>query len=281
MDEDFLKFFGSNYIENEAQLPFIGPYVLLVANGSSQTAKQMGIDADSKLLEKAGEVVEGFVLDQPAPSVPKSARLKGKARAEAKKASQGAKSQQVPKTTPAKASSSVINLKELLPQATAIVASKKPVIEVPTSIIQAGLRAISARKRCAAYFASGAVEKDKEVKQANHRHIYIISLMEEVLLTLQPCFAASVDKGSTAESESLNNDFEFLKNRFAALDVEEPFDQYLETPTTSRPPPQQFAEPLYEFEDPITKEDVEEEKLFALFCLFDDLWNLREYLLEI
>jgi hypothetical protein len=94
--------------------------------------------------------------------------------------------------------------------------------------------------------------------------------MEDVLLALQPRFAVST--GSVSEevqandtSKSSSDHLETLENNFAVLGVET-----LSTPT----------KPLYELE-PETKADSDEEKLFALFCLFDDLARLSQFLLDV
>jgi hypothetical protein len=168
-----------------------------------------------------------------------------------------------------------ISLRELLPLAITVVNSKDPLITIPSEIMRAGIRAVSARKRCADYFKSKTNPRDTQATQANRGHSYFISLMEEVIMALQPCFALSTAANSgETEPKTSNYTIEDLENRFATLEVEEP----MEVPDDVRPANPSPAQPIYQVEAPKDKESVEAEKFFALFCLFDDLQNLRAFL---
>ncbi|KAF4626860.1 hypothetical protein G7Y89_g11295 [Cudoniella acicularis] len=62
MDQDFLKYLGQGYLENESQLPFIAPYVIMIATQTIRGAEHLKVpNAGSKVLEKAGRVVEEFI----------------------------------------------------------------------------------------------------------------------------------------------------------------------------------------------------------------------------
>jgi hypothetical protein len=126
------------------------------------------------------------------PAAAKSARLKGKARKDAKKAEQSNLSTPSPAFNGAENPKDycIVDLKELMPLATAIVNSKKPSFTVPSEIIRAHLRAVSARKRCTSYFTSKTA--DSETAKSNYGHAYFTSLMEEAIRTLQLLFAKSV-----------------------------------------------------------------------------------------
>ncbi|TVY18008.1 hypothetical protein LARI1_G007450 [Lachnellula arida] len=206
----------------------------------------------------------------------KTPRLKGKARKEAKKteSSKPASSSDATGTSQKSVNYSLVSLKDLLPSAIAIVDSKDPVVLVPVNIIRAGLRAVSARKRCAEYY------KNNEAAQSNHSHSYFISLMEQVMKALQPRFATTNAESATKPEDSrpTQDIFEHLENRFAVLDVEEPSEQDDVGATTAVP---NVSQPVYRLETPENSQDVEEEKTFAIFCLFDDLWRLRDYVAEL
>jgi hypothetical protein len=65
LDADLKKFPGSLQIENESQLPFIGVFIVQAAMGTVKTAEDMKLqDVGSKLLEKAGGIVETFLREQ-------------------------------------------------------------------------------------------------------------------------------------------------------------------------------------------------------------------------
>ncbi|KAG0647254.1 hypothetical protein D0Z07_7314 [Hyphodiscus hymeniophilus] len=217
----------------------------------------------------------GFKMDEleaRSNATPAAPRLKGKQRKLAKQA--GAKTSASPAKEKPKSYS--ISTKDILAQAKAIADSTRPAIEVPSVIIQAGLRAIVARKRCAAYFRG--VAGSSSDSRDNVRHSYFIDLMEDALLALQPRFATIAgSSGATPqpldESGPTSSRLEDLENRFVALDIEEPADEPDEA-TTAR------KKPIYEIE-PTTKTYGQQEKLFAFFCLFDDLSRLREFLIEL
>ena len=91
-------------------------------------------------------------------------------------------------------------------------------------------------------------------------------------MTLQPIFAVSA--GIDTKSNSAN-DLETLENRFSALEVEEPAETQDGVTTIAL---RTVAQPAYELESPKIMKDREQEKLFALFCLFDDYARLRTYI---
>lgn len=159
--------------------------------------------------------------------------------------------------------------------------SKNPLITVPSEVLRAALRAIAARKRCTAYFAS-KTDGDHSTVEENERHSYFTSLIEEAVVALQPRFAVSAGGGPKEEAiraPSLSI-LEILENRFAALEVEELAESDGETPDAPPSSPS-TREVIYEIESNKEKADLEEERLFAIFCLFDDLDRLRSYVSSI
>ncbi|KAM3088281.1 hypothetical protein ACMFMG_002335 [Clarireedia jacksonii] len=186
----------------------------------------------------------------PEPAKP-GARLKGKARKLAKK---GCSSGATPnnKVLAPKLENRVVDSSELLGLAHAISRFKNPSIATPTKIIRAEIRAVSARKKCTAYFESVTKEDDDEKVRGNESHTYFTKLVEDVLMVLQPLFAISTTSKVTDEhaSGSLLQD---LRNRFAQLEA------------------------VCELESSDRKA-VAEEKVFAYYCLFSNLAELRSHL---
>ncbi len=171
-----------------------------------------------------------------------------------------------------------MSLQELLPLAQAIFNSKNP-IKIPSEIMRAGFRAVSARKRCAGYFKDNTDPRDAETARANQGHSYFISLMEEVIMALQPCFERSsgTEQAAKQDLKTTGSSIEDLENKFAALEVEEPINRSDDAqPSDSKAP-----QPFYELELPKNKENAQAEKLFALFCLFDDFQSLRTFVSEL
>lgn len=64
LDADLRKFPGALQIEDESQLPFMGIFVVQAAMGTQKVAEEMRIpDVGSRLLEKAGEIADGFLRE--------------------------------------------------------------------------------------------------------------------------------------------------------------------------------------------------------------------------
>lgn len=141
-------------------------------------------------------------------------------------------------------------------------------ITIPYEIIPAGLRTVSARKKQAALFEDITESEDEEMAQSNEGHVYFISALEEVIITLQPCFSstarASEDKPN---AQPPANTIEDLQNRFAALEVEEPTEDSGEAAPSPRV--------VYEVEPPKSEKEIKREKMFAIFCLFQDFDELQ------
>lgn len=177
-------------------------------------------------------------------------------------------------TTDAEPDLKLVSTKELLALANAILSCTDPLVTVPTEIIRAGLRAVSARKRSATYFISKTKKEDAEMVQANEGHSHFFSVMEEVIMALQPRFAVSAG-ANAANTPLAPSTIDDLENCFAALEVEEPSE---ESVSESKLVPQEvLVQPMYDVEPPESRREIEKEKLFAFFCLFNDLQHLRSF----
>ncbi|PQE07346.1 Ank-repeat mbp1 protein [Rutstroemia sp. NJR-2017a WRK4] len=207
------------------------------------------------------------------------ARLKGKARKLAKEKARTANNKtsaakpdndEIPAAKP---ENHVVDTSELLGLAHTISNSKNSSIIVPTEIIRAGIRAVSARRKCTAYFESITNKDDDEKLSRNESHAYFTKLMEDVLVILQPHFAPSTTpKDSTKQpSGSLLQD---LQNRFARLEVEEPEEPDDEKEVEA---PVDNHLTIYELRATNEKAAVEEQA-FAYFCLFGELDKVRSHL---
>ncbi|PQE09083.1 Ank-repeat mbp1 protein [Rutstroemia sp. NJR-2017a BVV2] len=210
---------------------------------------------------------------------PGGARLKGKARKLAKQGSSTANNKSSAtkpennKTSAAKPENHVVDSSELLGLAHTISNSKNSSIIVPTEIIRAGIRAVSARKKCTAYFESITNKDGDEKLRRNESHAYFTKLIEVVLTILQPHFAPSTTPKDTTEQTS-GSLLQNLQNRFAQLEVEEPEETDDETEVEA-PVDNQLT--VYELRATDQKSAVEEQA-FAYFCLFGDLEKVRSHL---
>ncbi|KUJ08859.1 uncharacterized protein LY89DRAFT_741693 [Mollisia scopiformis] len=174
----------------------------------------------------------------------KSARLKGKARKEAKAAKLVATS--MPDTS-AGVLSHEVPRRDLMPLAQAVLYSQDSSIKVPVKILQVGLRAVSTRKKLTESFSKNTEASDVETLESNYSHSYFNDLMERVILTLQPRFATMAGTNIKEKDPTQNNE--------TIADLS--------------------AEPDYKFYE--AEEDAREAKAFAFHCLFTDLNKLRSY----
>lgn len=171
-----------------------------------------------------------------------------------------------------------VQLQQLKIWAKAIKASRT---KVPQSVLAAGRRAVTLRTRCANWFKQKLGGGEKQ----NDSHAHFIQVLEQVLETLE---WDTVGSKTPAQSENpgpagpyANKDAKGLGNRFAALEVEDYGSDDGNTEPTPAPvtssrekekkPPSQ----TYNFDDEV---DEAEEKLFHIFCLFEDLERIRNFL---
>lgn len=198
---------------------------------------------------------------------PKSARLKGKARQDAKNGLPPTINRQ---TQPQE--HYIVNLKDLIPLADSIVNCKNPMITVPSYISRAGLRAVSARKKCTARFQE--ITGNEDTKESNERHSYFSTLLENVLHILGSRFATAKQRYKAhSEPNGTSSSSKATNNKFAALELED-FSEEEEECAASSPP--QASTQVYELEIPQNKTQFEEEKMFGVFCMLEDFWQLRD-----
>ncbi|KAF4626865.1 hypothetical protein G7Y89_g11292 [Cudoniella acicularis] len=181
---------------------------------------------------------------------PATGRLKGKARALAKKSKTSTPDASIKK----KQEEVLVNVSGLNAFAAAVASSKDILIKVPFEIMRTGLCCVSARKKYTAYFRKHMDSNAEELESSN-KHSYFISAMETAILTLRPSFVTSA--GTTvpdAEISSTNpkTAFEELANRFEALDVED----LNETDSGVPPPKSKHDEPIYAVEAPKDEKSI-------------------------
>jgi hypothetical protein len=171
-------------------------------------------------------------------------------------------------------------LEDLQPLANAIATSKKPLITVPTEIVQTAHAALSARKEHHQFHVRETDDADSEKIRANDQHWHFIKKLEEALETLEPRFAASTRTGpGRATSASSPSTSEALENQFATLPIEHPTESESTGPATaSQTPLPSENHTFHEIEGAKEEEEIEQEKGFAIFCLFKDLKRLQNYI---
>jgi hypothetical protein len=206
---------------------------------------------------------------QPSMSRPAgSARLKGKARKEARE-----KAATTSPTTTAVAVPYTITTQEFTSLAE-LIANRSPPIKVPQFILTLLRSAIALRKRCSDWFQSKATHEGAK----NLTHSHFITVLERVLQILEP---HSPSKTITTSIEA-DSQVENMTNIFDVLNIEEDElnESVVTTPTTQIVGlPQDVASdiPPRRYEVEADKEEV----YFALYCFFDDLDRLRKFIYDL
>ncbi|KAF7952395.1 uncharacterized protein EAE97_001892 [Botrytis byssoidea] len=197
-----------------------------------------------------------------------STRLKGKARKEAKKAAID--------STPI-LQTKYISTKEMLLQAEIIAKHKKPPVEMPKNIRNTLERAIRARTRCASWFRN--TKTDQHADKSNRTHAYFISILEKALATLNPCTRKEKVTGSSSDSQIRGSSAAHSTNIYGMLEVEDVGAENLDITTddiinASKSKTKKHLNICgMKIEDKI---DLE----FVVFCFFEDLQRIQEFLKE-
>lgn len=248
----------------------------------SKTAKACGYEPPgSKDSEK--NPVNASKVNVP---TPQGARLKGKARKEAKLA---AASNDGPSKDAVQANVPVTRYTmrtiDLLEQAKVIANFTKPRIQMPLSILRVVQRAIQARQRCAAWFQKTGAKND----DSTEGHVHFINVLEKALVILESCCTASNEKSSASTQEhkskhsaSADVNGDSLRNRFKMLDVEDTNDVVLDVAASdvtvakkSPSPTAQAANDVYELEI-----QYGADLAFIIFCFFEDMHRIQDFLKE-
>ena len=162
----------------------------------------------------------------------------------------------------------VIARKDFITLAAHVAASTKPRIDVPVSILKLLKRAITLRKRHAAWFTRGPSEKDPK---SNATHEHFVGVLEEVFNLLKHrCSAPAPADPADAPAE----DGQFT-NLFANLDMEMPSEEFLVAPGAT------VANPRPEEKFVVEPDRSVDEKLLAAHCLFMDLGDIRSFVRKV
>ncbi|PMD63439.1 uncharacterized protein K444DRAFT_715841 [Hyaloscypha bicolor E] len=223
----------------------------------------------------------------PMNEAPASVRLKGNARKEAKA---NESSRPLPVVLPS--TKHTLSTGDIITQAGIIAIHKKPAIKVPLVIQGVLRRAIRARKRCTLWFQNMTSESNKEEYEAsNSSHQHFIHVLERALEILEPCFekckpaASKAKQPGSADNHQVPELSSSISNRFENLEVEDTADQNLDIngseaavstmPTTKLPQNKNKVVTIYELE-----RSMEVDLQFRVYCFFEDLHRVREFLIQ-
>lgn len=152
-----------------------------------------------------------------------------------------------------------VPLKSLTTLANSIAAANPPVT-LPASLVIVTKGVLALRQKCGSLFSKLA-KSDARVAFANKGHRHFESVLEEVLAVLSPA------EESAPEPKASESTRAELSNMFSALSVEEPS-------ATASAPAGKAHEPSPQY----TIEPESFDEVFAILALFDDIQEIRQYL---
>ena len=203
----------------------------------------------------------------------KSGRFKGKARKEAKHAAD-AEAQR--KTEDMERS---VSLPDLVSCAKAVVSQgPKSKTMMPKTVLRAGMEAISVRKEFSTWYHKHASFEER----SNNGHIHFTAKLEHIMSLLSSCIPQikKPRKPTSDTHDSAAPTCAFNLNMFEGLSVEEPAvdDTANIVSSTSTIVQPQSKGSSYKIECPENeKHSFEEEKMFAVHCLFKDLGEILKH----
>ena len=225
-----------------------------------------------------------------APSPTPSGRLKGRARKDAKL--KNATASVAPIEDPNSQPTYRIKLSQFTELARKV--AEAGVIVVPESVIKLANQVVDLRRGFSRFYEKQATDS---TRTADLKHAHFVSTLEEVINILRPPSSGAsdnaeyastpIDKGNAkkASTDGISNGTEMLSNQFDHLELEEPIEiddalSALNTamPTTGAAASKTDEKVSHRVEYQSDNNEDDEEKYFAMYCLFTDLHGLRNFI---
>ena len=211
--------------------------------------------------------VTGYEADVEHPIDQKAPRLKGKARIVAKQSSSASRAQD-----------HIVTVNQIVLLARHVVSASDKKSYASHAVLSIVERAISARQRCARWFQTQD-NVTGTTAASNQSHSYFTDVLAEALDILQrhktQSAAPTQGTGTRSLSRSKTTDKKVSSNPFEGLDVEEVEDVEGENiicwPGSDRSP---ILEHAYNRE----ADNQEEDLLFAVYCMLDDMKRIRDFI---
>lgn len=197
---------------------------------------------------------------------PKSTRLKGKERMQARSEGKLNASQATPKYP--------VPIKDMIPLAQFIAQCHNPFVSVPASFSTTLDRLITLRASFGQKLSDHGAEPDPE---STKKHEHLVGVLEVVRDTLRPRMSCEPTHIPTQTAVSADGVKE-VGNRFATLVVEEPSEVFINACLAASsgqiPKPQRGEDIMYEAEASTSRDEV----LFLYTMMLNDLNRLRKYI---
>lgn len=169
----------------------------------------------------------------------------------------------------------VVAIKDFIPLAEFIAASKKPAAAVPASFVETINRVINVRSSFGSTLREHGAEPSAE---ASEKHSFFVGVLEQVREALRPRMPAVGAERARAEASSATQSSSpnAWINGFQALKVYEPSKEFLGAPDIQRPHPAEPSETNVVYEAEAAARLEFEDAIFAFALMIDDLNKIRQ-----
>lgn len=254
------------------------------------TAKQCGYSSDLLDRTDSSTASSSSSSSSTLPPSQSSARLKGKARKQAKDAAaaQGNRPEASKiASSPPNKPSYIIKVRDFTTLAEFIAGFRKPVIKVPTYLVNALNRAIELRSQHNAW-SREQNDSDEPTKRENtdESHSYFLGVLERTREILKPRMPSDLiddvlckpPSGISGNGDPGEKPTSQIRNKFENLDIQEPSQEFLDAPDIVPTPVSQSSDGhIYKAE---TVHSLEEQ-YWAAHCLFQDVRRIRSSLSQL
>ncbi|TEA17734.1 hypothetical protein C8034_v010026 [Colletotrichum sidae] len=162
----------------------------------------------------------------------------------------------------------VVAIKDFIPLAQHIAASKKPVVDVPETFARTITRVIDTRSSFGSQMDQHGLERDVK---SDETHSFFVGVLEQVREILKPRMSAS---SAHWEKSSVSKSGDALVNSFSTLTVYEPSASFIDAPDIERPVNTNDSDKTVYVSEAPSFADLEE-AVFAYALMLDDLNKIR------
>lgn len=165
----------------------------------------------------------------------------------------------------------IVAIKDFIPLAEFIAASKKPAAAVPESFVETINRVINVRSS----FGSNLKEYGAEPSaEASEKHSFFVGVLEQVRKALRPRMPVAVAERARAEATPSSSGDAWITG-FQALKVYEPSKEFLDAPDIQRPEPVTSSETKVVYEAEAAARLEFDDAIFAFALMIDELNKIR------
>lgn len=169
----------------------------------------------------------------------------------------------------------IVAIKDFIPLAQFIVASKKPAVAVPESLVDTINRVIRVRSSFGSHLKDHGLEPSEE---GDNKHSFFVRVLEQVRDALRPRMSALAAERQPvlAALATPSSSRPTLVNQFEALKIYEPSSEFLDAPDIQRPQPTALPSEKVVYEAEASARTDLEDAIFTFALMIDDMNKIRQ-----